>query len=203
MAGAFQLLRSNDMIWSRYVREYLLGERHKMFDLVAWNADATRLPHRMHSEYLRKLYLGNELAQGQFRVKRRPVTLNDVRIPIFAVATTSDHVAPWQSAYKVHLLTDADVTFVLTNGGHNAGIVSEPGRKGRRYQIATRREHETYVPPDEWIQETPVTEGSWWTAWTEWLATHAPEKTTPPAMGAPAKGLRILADAPGVYVHQR
>ena len=203
MSGAFQLLRSTDMIWSRYVREYLLGERPKMFDLMAWNADATRMPYRMHSEYLRKLYLSNELARGQYRVKERPVTLTDVRTPIFAVATTGDHVAPWQSVFKLHLLTDTDLTFVLTNGGHNAGIVSEPGRKGRKFQIATRKEHDTYVAPDEWIQQTPFAEGSWWTAWTEWLASHSQTKASPPSMGASSKGLRVLADAPGVYVHQR
>ena len=203
MAGAFQLLRSADMIWSRYVREYLMGERPKMIDLMAWNADPTRMPYRMHSEYLRRLYLSNELAQGQYRVRRRPVTLNDVRTPIFAVATTTDHVAPWQSVYKLHLLTDADLTFVLTNGGHNAGIVSEPGRKGRRFQIATRREHDTYIAPDEWVQQTPVTQGSWWKPWTEWLAEHSQAKAAPPSMGASSKGFGVLADAPGVYVHQR
>jgi polyhydroxyalkanoate synthase len=174
-----------------------------MFDLMAWNADPTRMPYRMHSEYLRRLYLSNELAQGQYRVKGRPVTLGDVHTPIFAVATTSDHVAPWQSVYKLHLLTGTDVTFVLTNGGHNAGIVSEPGRKGRRFQMATRREHETYAAPDEWVHQTPVTEGSWWTAWTEWLAAHSTAKTAAPPMGALSKGLRVLGDAPGVYVHQR
>ena len=203
MAGAFQLLRSTDMIWSRYVREYLLGERPKMFDLMAWNADATRMPFRMQSEYLRKLFLGNELAQGQYRVRGRPVTLGDVRTPIFAVATTSDHVAPWQSVYKLHLLTDTDVTFVLTNGGHNAGIVSEPGRKGRRFQIDTRKKHENYVAPEEWVQQTPATPGSWWVAWTEWLTAHSQAKTSPPPTGAPSNGLPVLGDAPGDYVHQR
>jgi len=173
MAGAFQLLRSTDLIWSRYVHEYLMGQRQEMFDLMAWNADATRMPFRMHSEYLRRLYLNNELAQGQYLVNRRPVTLSDIRVPVFAVSTTKDHVAPWQSVYKLNLLTDTDVTFVLTNGGHNAGIVSEPGRKGRRFQIAARKEHETYIPPDQWAQQTPEQEGSWWPAWVEWLAAVA------------------------------
>jgi polyhydroxyalkanoate synthase len=203
MAGAFQMLRSTDMVWSRLVREYMLGERSKMVDMMAWNADATRMPYRMHSEYLRRLYLGNELAGGQYRVGRRPVTLRDVSTPIFAVATTTDHVAPWQSVYKLHLLTDADVTFVLTTGGHNAGIVSEPSRKGRRFQIATRREHETYVAPEQWLQQTPVTQGSWWPAWTDWLAAQSQAKEAPPPMGSPAMGLRALEDAPGSYVRQR
>jgi len=203
MAGAFQLLRSNDLIWSRYVHEYLLGERPQMFDLLAWNADATRMPYRMHSEYLRKLYLHNELAQGQYRVRRQPVTLNDLRMPIFSVATTGDHVAPWRSVHKLHLLTDVELTFVLTSGGHNAGIVNEPGRKGRRFQIATRKVHDNYVGPDQWVQQAQVTEGSWWTAWVEWLASHSDGRTAAPSMGAPDQGLRLLGDAPGTYVHQR
>ena len=127
MSGAFQMLRSNDLVWSRVLRQYLLGERQQMTDLMAWNADGTRMPCRMHSEYLRKLFLRNELAEGHYQVDDRPVTLRDIKAPIFAVGTLSDHIAPWQSVYKIHLLTDAEVTFVLTSGGHNAGIVSRAG----------------------------------------------------------------------------
>ena len=203
MAGAFQLLRSTDLIWSRYVHEYLMGQRQEMFDLMAWNADATRMPFRMHSEYLRRLYLNNELAQGQYRVNRRPITLSDIRVPIFAVSTTKDHVAPWQSVYKLNLLTDTDVTFVLTNGGHNAGIVSEPGRKGRQFQIAARGEHETYIPPDQWAQQTPVQDGSWWPAWVDWLAAHSEATIALPLRAFKEQRRRSLGDAPGLYVHQR
>ena len=138
MGGAFQLLRSNDLIWSRVVHDYLLGERRPMTDLMAWNADGTRMPYRMHSEYLRSLFLRNDLAEGRYRVGGRPVALSDIRVPIFVVGTVKDHVAPWRSVYKIHLLTDTDLTFVLTTGGHNAGIVSEPGHPHRRFQIATR-----------------------------------------------------------------
>jgi hypothetical protein len=121
MAGAFQILRSNDLVWSRYVREYLLGGRQRMNDLMAWNADATRMPYRMHSEYLRRLFLNNEFATGRFEVEGRPVWVTDIRVPQFAVGTVADHVAPWRSAYKAHLVPNNELTFVLTSGGHNAG----------------------------------------------------------------------------------
>lgn len=150
MAGAFQLLRSNDLIWSAMVQSYLEGERAPMIDLMAWNADATRMPYRMHSEYLRRLLLNNALAAGHFEVEGRPVSLRDIRVPIFAVSTLKDHVAPWRSVYKIQALTDADVTFVLSNGGHNAGIVSPPGTSSRKHQIATHKENEKYVDPDAW-----------------------------------------------------
>ncbi len=150
MAGAFQLLRSNDLIWSRMVHDYLLGERQAMTDLMAWNADATRMPYRMHSEYLRSLFLHNDLAEGRFHAGGRPVTLADIRAPMFVVSTVKDHVAPWRSVYKIHLLTDTDITFVLTTGGHNAGIVSEPGHPHRSYQIATHTEGTRHPDPDTW-----------------------------------------------------
>jgi len=119
------------------------------------------------------------------------------------VATTTDHIAPWQSVYKLHLLTDADVTFVLTTGGHNAGIVSKPSRKERRFQIATQRGNETYIAPEQWLQQAPATQGSWWPAWTDWLAANSLAKEGPPPMGSPAMGLSALEDAPGVTSRQR
>ncbi|MGH7227167.1 MAG: PHA/PHB synthase family protein, partial [Gemmataceae bacterium] len=127
MAGAFQMLRSNELVWSRLIKTYLLGEREQPNDLMAWNADATRMPYRMHSEYLHKMFLHNDLAEGRFRVEGRPIAISAIREPIFAVSTERDHVAPWRSVYKIHLLNEGDITFVLTSGGHNAGIVSEPG----------------------------------------------------------------------------
>jgi polyhydroxyalkanoate synthase len=203
MAGAFQLLRSNDLIWSQIVRQYLLGERPGMNDLMAWNADQTRMPYRMHSEYLRALFLENRLSRGRYAVDGRAVSLRDVRLPIFAVGTQRDHIAPWQSVYKIRLLADTEVTFALTTGGHNAGIVSEPGHKGRRYQMTTMAEKAPYLPPEEWVQAAPFKEGSWWPAWHKWLAAHNGTMIAPPRMGAPDKGLPPLCDAPGTYVFQK
>jgi len=201
MSGAFQILRSNDLIWSRLVRDYLLGQRQPMTDLMAWNADATRMPYRMHSEYLRRLFLNNELAGGHYTVDDRPVAIRDIRAPMFCVAATRDHVAPWRSVYKIHLLNDADeVTFVLASGGHNAGIVSEPGHANRSYQVAVRGGADHYLDPDTWLARAPVQEGSWWSAWREWLAERSSSRVPPPVTGAAGKGFPPLGDAPGEYV---
>ena len=203
MAGVFQLLRSNDLIWSRIVREYLLGERPAMTDMLAWNADATRMPFRMHSEYLRQLFLDNDLAEGRYLADQRPVALSDIRAPVLAVGTETDHVAPWRSAYKLHLLMDTEVTFILTNGGHNAGVVSEPGHPGRSYRVATRSSDGHYIDPDVWAANTPRKDGSWWTEWAQWLSAHSGERGTAPAMGTTDARYTALCDAPGTYVAMR
>ena len=203
MAGAFQILRSNDLVWSRAVRDYLMGERQPMTDLMAWNADATRMPYRMHTEYLRHLFLDNDLAEGRFPAGGKPVALTDIRAPLFAVGTELDHVAPWHSVYKFHLLTDTEITFLLTKGGHNAGIVSEPGHPHRHYRVSTKPSNAHYVDPDVWLAETPRKEGSWWPEWSGWLDAHSGKPVAPPAMGAPKAGYAAVCDAPGVYVHQQ
>jgi polyhydroxyalkanoate synthase len=202
MVGAFQLLRSNDLIWSRLVHDYLLGQRQPLNDLMAWNADQTRMPFRMHSEYLRHIFLGNELATGHYKVNGRSIAITDIRAPIFTVATEQDHVAPWRSVYKINLLADADeVTFLLTSGGHNAGIVSEPGHRRRSYQIASRTDQDRYVDPDTWQATTPKQQGSWWPTWQTWLVQHSAEhQVQTPTLGAPEKGLYPICDAPGTYV---
>jgi polyhydroxyalkanoate synthase len=203
MAGAFQMLRSNDLIWSRMLRHYLMGAREPLTDLMAWNSDATRLPYRMHAEYLRRLFLRDELAEGRFEVDSRPVSLGDIEVPIFAVGTERDHVAPWRSVHKINLLASAPVTFLLTSGGHNAGIVSEPGHPRRRYRVSTRAPGARYQDPETWQAATPARDGSWWLEWAAWLADHAgPRDATPPCMGAPDAGYPPLGAAPGTYVLQ-
>lgn len=204
MAGAFQLLRSNDMIWSRMVHDYLLGKRSPMNDLMAWNADTTRMPYRMHSEYLRHLFLNNDLFAGRYKVNGRSVALSDIHAPIFTVATETDHVAPWHSVYRLNLVAETEVTFVLTSGGHNAGIVSEPGHRNRRFRITRWEVGERYVDSDRWYLETPTVEGSWWPVWAEWLAQHSSDAmVAPPAMGGAELGYPPLEEAPGTYVHER
>jgi polyhydroxyalkanoate synthase subunit PhaC len=204
MAGAFKLLRSNDHLWSKSVQEYVLGEREGVNDLAAWNSDPTRMPFRMHSEYLRGLFLENRLTAGRFAVEGRVIALKDLRVPMFIVGTETDHIAPWRSVNKTSLFTDNELTFVLTSGGHNAGIVSEPDHAGRSYRVATRMPGGRYVDPDTWASRAERRQGSWWPQWTTWLAAKSStEKVEPPAMGAPQRGLPPLQAAPGKYVLER
>jgi polyhydroxyalkanoate synthase len=201
MAGAFQMLGSSDLVWSRMVRDYLMGERTPMIDLMAWNADATRMPYRMHSEYLRRLFLNNDLAAGRYMVADKPVALTDIRAPIFTVGTVRDHVAPWRSTYKINFLTDAAVTYLLASGGHNAGIVSEPGHDHRGFQVMTRKADDRYIDPDAFLAQAPQKQGSWWPEWVAWLATQSGERVDPPKMGNAVHA--ALGDAPGTYVLQQ
>lgn len=201
VSGAFNMLRSKDLIWSQIVEQYLKGEDSDMFDLMAWNKDATRLPARMHTEYLRKLYLNNELAESTYKVGDDTISLQDINIPVFSVATRKDHIAPWKSVYKMHSLLRTDLTFLLTSGGHNAGVISEPDHKGRKYQIQRQDLSNSYISPEEWQAQVKQQDGSWWPAWQKWLKEHSGNKVNSPAMGAPRKGYKPLGNAPGRYAH--
>jgi len=198
MGGAFQMLQSNDLVWSRVIHRYLLGQPEVPFDLMAWNADGTRLPARMHIEYLRRLYLHNELTEGHFKVAGHPLALEDIRLPIFLVGTEQDHISPWRSVFKLHLFTDCELTFVLTSGGHNAGIVSEPGHPNRHFRVRVRNAGGHTLGPDEWQVATVPQDGSWWVEWNRWLQQRSGPPVDPPPMGAP--GFTPLCDAPGMYV---
>lgn len=200
MGGAFQILKSNDLVWSRILTEYLMGERPPMNDLMAWNADGTRMPYAMHSQYLRRLFLNDELAEGKYKVDGKSISLSAFRKPLFVVGTERDHVAPWHSVHKIHLLTGAEVTFVLTSGGHNAGIVSEPGHKGRHYRVLTRALDGPSYAAEEWLMRAEPKQGSWWNEWADWLGRNSGEPVPPPPTGAPGKGYVPICDAPGHYV---
>ncbi|HEX6706055.1 MAG TPA: alpha/beta fold hydrolase [Albitalea sp.] len=203
MKATFQMMRSNDLVWSYRTLNYLLGQRQPMSDLMAWNADGTRLPLRMHSEYLHRLFLQNALARGEMKLGGSTINLRDIAVPLFLVGTIQDHIAPWRSVYKLNALTDVEQTLVLTAGGHNAGIVNPPSGMRSSYRIGHWRKGDRLQTPEEWMVNAPTIEGSWWTAWFEWLEAHSTRRTRPPAMGARAHGLPPLQAAPGTYVHQR
>jgi len=201
MAASFQLLHARDLVWSRMMREYLMGERSAPNDLMTWNADSTRLPFRMHSEYLHGLFLRNDLAEGRYLAQGKPIALSDIRTPMFVVGTERDHVSPWRSVYKIHLLSGAVIDFVLASGGHNAGIVSEPGHANRSYRCHPDNVAGAgYTSPQEWLDSADRKEGSWWPHWQQWLVRHGDRhRVTPPAMGLG----RVLGPAPGRFVLQR
>ena len=202
MAGAFQMLRSYDLLWSRLVHDYLLGDRSGFNDLMAWNADTTRMPATMHSQYLRRLFLNDDLSEGRYPVDGRPVSLGSLTLPTFMVGTATDHVAPWRSVHKLHYLCPAEITFVLTSGGHNAGIVNPPvSTSKRQYQWLTREAGGTYLAPDEWLAAASTVRGSWWPAWQQWLAARSGAQVKPPRMGSSA--YPATADAPGSYVLEK
>lgn len=198
MAGAFQMLRSYDLIWSKMVNDYLHGLKRTDVDLMTWNADTTRMPATMHSQYLERLFLKNEFAQGHYSVEGKAVAPENIHIPIFAVGADQDHVAPWKSVYKIHLMINTEITFVLTKGGHNAGIISEPGHRGRFYFQYQHKQSEPYMDPEKWLKKAQRFEGSWWISWHDWLAQRSSDQKVLPPLP-----LEILGPAPGQYVFQK
>jgi polyhydroxyalkanoate synthase len=205
MAGAFQLINSKDLVWSKLVHEYLMGAQTPMTALRAWNADATRLPARMHSEYLRGMYLNNDLAEGNWLVRGKPVSLSDIKVPMFVVATERDHVSPWESVYKINRLVGAPVSFLLSSGGHNVGIVNPPSgtaaHPGASYRFASHAAGKAPALAAQWQKSAPSFEGSWWPCWERWLHAHSSRKIAAQAVeGLVEDGQPV--SAPGTYVHQ-
>lgn len=200
MSNTFTMLNSRDLLWSRREREYLMGERQSVNDFAAWSLDVTRMPYRQHSEYLRGLYLNNDLAEGRYEVDGKPIAISDIRVPVFALGTERDTVTPWPAVYKVlQLAPNVDITFCLTTGGHNVGVINPPELKVKRgYQLRTLVSADAYVDPDTWVATTPSAEGSWWPAWENWLREHAGRRGDLPAIGNETHA--PLEDAPGGYV---
>jgi polyhydroxyalkanoate synthase subunit PhaC len=204
MAAAFTLLRTKDLLWGPAIDAYLRGIRPELNDLMAWNADGTRMPCRMHSEYLKRLYLNNELARGEFTVAGQRIDLSTLSMPMFVIGTETDHVAPWQAVYKIRGLTRSpDYTFLLTNGGHNGGIVSGPNNPKRRYRQMRWLNRQEAPTPEEWTQRASPHAGSWWPEWERWLVAHSsPERSLPPGIGNRESGYPPLEDAPGQNVRE-
>lgn len=152
----------------------------------------------MHSEYLERLFLKNEFAKGRFTLENHSIVAENIYLPAFIVSTEKDHVAPWHSVYKLHLMLNSAITFVLTNGGHNAGIISEPGHEERYYHIHQRKQEAPYLNPAKWLEKAEKREGSWWFAWHQWLTQlSSADLVSPPKLD------ENLPDAPGTYVLQK
>jgi len=197
----FTTIRTQDLIWTRAVRRYYLGEPDLPADLTVWLNDTTRMPARMHSEYLRGIFLENRITAGRFAVAGRAIALGDIAVPLFVVGTETDHIAPWRSVYKTALFTDCELNFVLTNGGHNGGILSEPGHPRRRYRIGHRPAGAPDRDPETWLAAHEPVAGSWWPEWARWLRRHS---AGPVAAPTPCNNAAYPAidDAPGQYIRQ-
>ncbi|MSU88347.1 class I poly(R)-hydroxyalkanoic acid synthase [Rhodobacteraceae bacterium 2CG4] len=198
MAQAFNMLRSNDLIWSYVVNNYMLGKDPFPFDLLYWNADSTAMPAKVHHFYLDHFYDDNDFASGRTRVLGTPVTLADIKGPVYHVATREDHIAPAASVYRgARLMTKAKVRFVLSGSGHIAGVVNPPA--AQKYQYWTN-EDMSHADIAEWMAAAEETPGSWWPDWDKWLAARSGRKVN---AREPGKTLGALADAPGEYVRVR
>jgi polyhydroxyalkanoate synthase len=205
MGGAFAMLRTYDLLWAPTVGTYLRGERAGLNDLMAWNADGTRMAYRMHTDYLHQLYLGNDLAEGRYQALGETVHLSDITVPMFVVGTETDHVAPWRSVYKIgRLVRSKDYNFCLTSGGHNAGIISGPSHPRRRHRVLQTKAGARLVPPERYMEKVEPQPGSWWPTWAKWLEERSSKsRVAPPPMGAARKGLKAICNAPGTYVRQK
>lgn len=195
MADMFAMLRENDLIWSFFVNNYLMGREPMAFDLLYWNSDATRLPATMLSDYLRNFYLGNALAHpGKFHLDGVPIDTTKVTVPTYAIATRDDHIAPWKSCFALTRQFKGPMRFVLGGSGHIAGIVNPPNRN--KYEFQTN--DAAISDPDEWAETADVHPGSWWPDWGAWLSDKGGRKVA--ARDPSAGKLEPLCDAPGTYV---
>lgn len=194
MAGAFDMLRANDLIFSYVASNWLMGKQPPAFDILAWNADSTRMPAAMHSFYLRSLYVRNELAQGEMELAGQQLSLADIKNDAYVVGAVNDHIVPWPASYKATHLLGGSVRYVLSSGGHVAGIVNPPGPKAW---------HETgdANPPTaaQWRAAGSARDGSWWEDWAAWAGPRAGDQVAPPKMGS--RRYPVLGDAPGQYIH--
>src|SRR6266700_1862466 len=196
MAGAFDILRANDLIFSYVVSNWLMGQDPPAFDILAWNGDSTRMPSAMHSFYLRSLYMRNELARGELELLGQQLSLSSVKNDTYVVGAINDHIVPWHGSYKTGGLMGGNVRYVLSSGGHIAGIVNPPGPKA--WHEATSDDTAAVPDPEAWRRSGTKQPGSWWEDWTAWSESRAGELIKPPHMGS--KKHPAIADAPGEYV---
>lgn len=200
MANMFNLLRSNDLIWSTFVNNYLLGNKPPAFDLLYWNSDGTRMARAAHSFYLRNTYLENNLVKpGRITLRGVPLDLRKIAREAYTVGAEKDHIVPWQSAWQITQVTRAKVRFVLATSGHIAGMINPPGRGRGAYW--TNEAEKMADSPEAWLQGAEAHEGSWWTDWTSWLSACSGRKAPAPAVGSPAHP--PIMDAPGTYVLEK
>jgi len=198
MAGAFNLMRANDLIWSFYINNYLLGNDPRPFDLLYWNSDSTRMPAKMHSWYLKNMYLENNLCKpGTISIDGVPIDISTIEIPVCFASTVEDHIAPWTSTYSGAKHFTGDVRFILGGSGHIAGVINPPEANKYDYRVTDGLPDD----PNLWAAEAEKHPGSWWPAWQSWIAPMSGEMVKARAPGS--RKFKAIEDAPGSYVKVR
>jgi polyhydroxyalkanoate synthase len=195
MSRTFDFLRPADMIFNYIGPNWLMGEKPPAFDVLVWNSDSTRMPAKMHSEYLRSCYIDNRLAKGKMELAKTVLNVKDVTSPCYILSAQNDHIVPWKSAYKTNHLTSGETRYVMSNGGHIAGVVNPPSAKAW-YLVGD----ESLNDPDEWMGGAQKFNGSWWQDWMEWTSTRSGEQVSPPTLGS--KKHPAICDGPGEYVKE-
>jgi polyhydroxyalkanoate synthase subunit PhaC len=197
MSTMFRMLRANDLIWSNFVNNYLLGKESPAFDILYWNNDGTRMTEKAHTFYLRNLCLGNSLVKhGEMVIKGVPIDLRTIRQDVYAAAAAQDHLVPWKAAWRIRQLVGGSARFVLGGSGHVAGIL-QPPNKGKGYWTNDKPAESA----DVWLEQAQHHEGGWWSDWVEWLKPRSGELVAPPPMGSPAHP--PIMPAPGTYVLEK
>jgi polyhydroxyalkanoate synthase len=200
MATTFNMLRSNDLIWSFVVNNYLLGKEPFPFDLLYWNADCTRMPAKMHAFYLRNMYQKNLLSQpGQLELAGEKLDLRQIKIPVYLQASKDDHIAPYKSVYKATQLYGGPVRFMMAGSGHIAGVINHPDAKKYQHWLNDTKTNPPNV--EDWIKGAKEYPGSWWNDWDAWLAPKSGDKV--PARKPGDGKLKVIEPAPGSYVKKR
>ena len=196
MAGTFDILRANDLIFNYVVSNWLMGQDPPAFDILAWNADSTRMPAAMHAFYLRNFYVENKLAAGTLEIAGKVIDLSAIKAPTYVVSAINDHIVPWQAAYRTVELVGGPVRYVLSSGGHIAGIVNPPSPKA--WYMVTESQEELPPSGEAWRSAAARKQGSWWEDWAQWSDDHSGPMQDPPGMGS--RRYPVLGDGPGTYV---
>lgn len=196
MADTFNSLRANDLIWSFVVENYYLGRKPAPFDLLFWNSDQTRMPHALHMFYLRRFYRDNALAKGELKLFDQPVSLRNVKIPVFLQSAKDDHIAPYASVYRGAKLFGGPTEFLMAGSGHIAGVINHPDAKKYQHWINTALPETT----EQWLEGAQEHPGSWWPHWRAWLAQRSGAQVE---ARKPGGGLKVIGEAPGQYVRER
>jgi polyhydroxyalkanoate synthase len=198
MAVTFNMLRSNDLLWRYVIQNYLIGQTPPAFDILYWNSDGTRVPGRVHSYLVRNFFLENRLIEpGGMEMYSVGIDVGQIATPTYCVAASGDHIVPWRGTFKMREVLGGPVRFILTKGGHIAGIINPPAKKKRAYWT----NEDSTTDPDAWLADATEHEGSWWVDWVPWLKERSGDQVPPPPMGN--EEFSPIMNAPGTYVLER